>query len=183
MPAPVADTIVLGALNSVEGHVVSVPNHKDIREKIRASIDDVEVHKDGALVLDNEIKAGISNGDDDHDNGSDNNDAIIVTGADAAQHLLSLRDDGDPALTFRSLLLASGLSAFQAVVSQIYTVSRYRCLDVDSDDLLAQSPYLSLGTSADPNLVQTDHDHHPRDIYRSYRLLCRQSMGQLSPSW
>jgi len=127
MPAPVADTIVLGALNSVEGHVVPVPNHKDIRAKIRASIDDVEVRKNGALVLDNEIKAGTSNGGDNCDKDSDNKDAIIITGADAAQHLLSLRDDGDPALTFRSLLLASGLSAFQAVVSQIYTVSMFRC--------------------------------------------------------
>ncbi|AEO60728.1 hypothetical protein MYCTH_98157 [Thermothelomyces thermophilus ATCC 42464] len=48
-------------------------------------------------------------------------DAIIVTGADAAVHLLSLRDDGGQALTFRSILLATILSAFQAVMYQIYT--------------------------------------------------------------
>ncbi|KAL2190256.1 OPT superfamily oligopeptide transporter [Thermothelomyces heterothallicus CBS 203.75] len=50
-------------------------------------------------------------------------DAIIVTGADAAVHLLSLRDDGGRALTFRSILLATILSAFQAVMYQIYTAN------------------------------------------------------------
>ncbi|KAK4238673.1 OPT oligopeptide transporter protein-domain-containing protein [Achaetomium macrosporum] len=52
---------------------------------------------------------------------SDDEDAIIVTGTDAATHLLPLRDDGDPALTFRSLFLATCLSAFQACMYQIYT--------------------------------------------------------------
>lgn len=49
-------------------------------------------------------------------------DVVIVTGADAADHLLPLRDDFDPAFTFRSILLASALSCFQAVVYQIYMV-------------------------------------------------------------
>lgn len=54
---------------------------------------------------------------------SDNNpNAIIVTGADAALHLLPLRDDFDRVLTFRSILLASGLACFQAVMNQIYQV-------------------------------------------------------------
>ena len=48
---------------------------------------------------------------------------IIITGADAAAHLLPLRDDGDPSVTFRGIFLASCLSAFQAVMNQIYTVS------------------------------------------------------------
>ena len=55
---------------------------------------------------------------------SDNSDdVIIISGADAAAHLLPLRDDGDSALTFRGLFLASCLSCFQAVMYQIYTVS------------------------------------------------------------
>lgn len=58
------------------------------------------------------------------DNDSDSNpDAIIRTGADAALHLLSLRDDFDNVLTFRSILLASGLACFQAVMNQIYQVT------------------------------------------------------------
>lgn len=59
----------------------------------------------------------------DGDVGSGSDDVIIVTGADAAAHLLPLRDDGEPALTFRALFLATCLSAFQAVMYQIYTVS------------------------------------------------------------
>lgn len=55
---------------------------------------------------------------------SENQDQIIVTGADAAAHLLPLRDDGDPSVTFRGIFLASCLSAFQAVMNQIYTVGR-----------------------------------------------------------
>ena len=56
---------------------------------------------------------------------TDDPDHIIVTGADAAVHLLPLRDDGDPSVTFRGIFLASCLSAFQAVMNQIYTVSNY----------------------------------------------------------
>lgn len=59
---------------------------------------------------------------------TDDPDHIIVTGADAAAHLLPLRDDGDPSVTFRGIFLASCLSAFQAVMNQIYTVSHQsRC--------------------------------------------------------
>ncbi|GLI82270.1 hypothetical protein PoHVEF18_010700 [Penicillium ochrochloron] len=47
-------------------------------------------------------------------------DVVIVTGADAAVHLLPMRDDFDKALTFRSIFLASGLACFQAVMYQIY---------------------------------------------------------------
>ena len=51
---------------------------------------------------------------------------IIVSGEDVSTHLLSLRDDGDSPLTFRSIFLATGLSAFAAVMYQIYMVSRYQ---------------------------------------------------------
>ncbi|KAJ5375411.1 Oligopeptide transporter OPT superfamily [Penicillium concentricum] len=55
------------------------------------------------------------------DDGLDSNpDAIIVTGADAALHLLPLRDDFDSVLTLRSIFLSSGLACFQAVMYQIY---------------------------------------------------------------
>lgn len=51
-------------------------------------------------------------------------DVIIVSGEDVSTHLLSLRDDGDSPLTFRSIFLATGLSAFAAVMYQIYMASR-----------------------------------------------------------
>ena len=47
---------------------------------------------------------------------------IIVTGADAAKYLLPLRDDGDPALTFRSAVIGTLMSAFGAAMNQIYMV-------------------------------------------------------------
>ena len=50
-------------------------------------------------------------------------DVVIRTAQDVATHFLSLRDDFDPALTFRSMVLSTGLAAFQAVMYQIYMVS------------------------------------------------------------
>ena len=116
------DFITVGALNPVETKVVPTPTHPAINEKVRLSADEAGA-KEGAL--DSEIRPAPPPSDDDHDQEKDDarEDAIIITGADAAKHLLPLRDDGDPALTFRSLLLATCLSAFQAVMTQIYNVS------------------------------------------------------------
>jgi len=133
MPAPaaVADTVILGGLNSVEGKVLEVPSHKaineqiSINEKIRIEdSDDGEPQEDGVLVLDKEIKDAPPLDDDDEANKDDG--YIIITGADAANHLLPMRDDFEPALTFRSLFLATVLSCFQAVMYQIYMVSSYQ---------------------------------------------------------
>lgn len=52
-------------------------------------------------------------------------EAVIKTGADAAQHLLPLRDDFDPVISLRSIVLASAVSGFQAVMNQIYSVSSH----------------------------------------------------------
>lgn len=50
-------------------------------------------------------------------------DLVIRNGADASKHLLSLRDDEDPVLTFRSALLGTAFACFQAAMNQIYNVS------------------------------------------------------------
>jgi len=50
-------------------------------------------------------------------------DFVIRTGADASKHLLSLRDDEDPVLTFRSAILGTAFACFQAAMNQIYNVS------------------------------------------------------------
>lgn len=126
MPAPNVDTIVLGGVNAMIGNVSDIPSHEAINEKIRLShsVEERELPKDGALVEDFEIKTvPVSDGDEHDKEDSDNEDAIIITGADAAQHLLSMRDDGDSALTFRAMFLATGLSGFQASMYQIYNVS------------------------------------------------------------
>lgn len=53
---------------------------------------------------------------------ANSDDAILDTAEEIATHLLPLRDDFEPALSFRSLFLASCLAAFQAAMSQIYSV-------------------------------------------------------------
>jgi len=53
----------------------------------------------------------------------DDPDKIIKSGADAAQYMLSDRDDGDPAITIRSMVLGTAFAAFYASISQIYKVS------------------------------------------------------------
>ncbi|KAM7196244.1 oligopeptide transporter 8 [Naviculisporaceae sp. PSN 640] len=58
--------------------------------------------------------------DFEHGETSESDNVIIRTGADASAHLIELRDDFDPALTFRSIFIASILACFQAVMHQIY---------------------------------------------------------------
>lgn len=66
-------------------------------------------------------QTGISS-NTDGDSDTDSKEHIIVSGTDASKYLLPLRDDGDAALTFRGIVLATILSGFQAVMNQIYTV-------------------------------------------------------------
>ncbi|KAG8167618.1 hypothetical protein KVR01_003307 [Diaporthe batatas] len=121
--AGIDQAVIVGGLNPVEGKVFPVPTHSAANEK-EVIVGAARADTEGTLG-DDKISAAPSAGDggdhekDDDDSSSD--DVIIITGADAARHLLPLRDDFDTALTFRSLVLASGLSCFQAVMSQIYT--------------------------------------------------------------
>lgn len=102
---------------AVEGRT---PIHEISDEKVYSS-GDIDYEKKGGLDTEISIAPPLDNDDDySKDNASD--DVIIITGADAAAHLLPMRDDGESALTFRSILLATCLSAFQAVMSQIYSV-------------------------------------------------------------
>ncbi len=111
---------------------------------------------------------------DSQDKEEANEDVIIITGEDAALHLLPMRDDFQPALTFRSLFLASGLSAFQAVMSQIYQVSEHRsCTARCCCYVHTSSPPRMLRCP----LVQTDRGHHLGDLHRSHCLLPRQRLG------
>jgi hypothetical protein len=118
---PMGDGLILGA-PGIEGKTTVIPSHEAINaftdEKRRLASIDGGLEKTG--VLEPEIKAALPSYDSaEHDDGGDH---IIITGADAAAHLLPMRDDHEPALTFRSMFLATILSAFQAVVYQIYQV-------------------------------------------------------------
>ncbi|KAG5984604.1 hypothetical protein E4U55_004046 [Claviceps digitariae] len=121
-----AKTIVLGGVDAIEDNAVHVPSHDVINEKkanVRSdavTVDDVD--DDNVQQRNTDVQKGRNSSDDaDKEEDSDNENIIIITGRDAAQHLLPLRDDFEPALTFRSIVLASVLSAFQAVMSQIYS--------------------------------------------------------------
>lgn len=105
---PFGDTIIAAAIDPVSGKAVSAPHHDEITEKLGQQKSEIQ----------QQPSAEDSDGGKDSD--TDREDAIIVSGADAAKHLLPLRDDGDPSLTFRSMVLATALSGFQAVMNQIY---------------------------------------------------------------
>lgn len=165
--AGIDQAVIVGGLNPVENKVFSVPTHSAADEKEIIAVGAARADTDGTLGGD-KIKEAPSAGDDgDHDKNDDDEDGrssdevIIITGADAARHLLPMRDDFDTALTFRSLLLASGLSCFQAVMSQIYTVGGERmplvtCLSLIGADLYTlssnrrQLPFRALSSSSSP---------------------------------
>lgn len=73
-------------------------------------------------------------------------DYVIRSGVDASKHLLSLRDDEDPVLTFRSALLGTAFACFQAAMNQIYNVSSSHVtragLTVSSNPRTHRSPVL-----------------------------------------
>lgn len=123
---PMGDSLILGA-PGIEGKTTVVPTHEAVNafteEKHRLAVRDGNLGKKG--VLEPEIIPALPSYDSSE---RDDEDHIIITGADAAAHLLPMRDDLEPALTFRSIFLATILSAFQAVVYQIYQVqSALRC--------------------------------------------------------
>ncbi|KAH6632556.1 OPT oligopeptide transporter [Chaetomium tenue] len=105
--------------------IVEVPRPEeshDTREQPHLAIDDEKKSKIGSAEspeIEPVPPAYDNDSSQEKEDGSE--DVIIITGADAATHLLPLRDDHDPSLTFRGLFLATGLSAFQAVMYQIYT--------------------------------------------------------------
>lgn len=115
--------IVVGGFNSVEGKVVEVPTHPSANDKeILTAGNDQVVTKEGGDIEIKPATPAESDGYGEKDN--DSNEVIIITGADAAHHLLPMRDDGDPALTVRSMVLATILAGFQAVMYQIYQVGK-----------------------------------------------------------
>ncbi|KAJ5659517.1 OPT oligopeptide transporter [Penicillium longicatenatum] len=98
--------------DSLDEGVVSVSGHDVFDEKTTINVTSKGDHQ----LTTTSFGSGEIGGEDDRNS----DDVIIVDGVDAANHLLPMRDDGDPALTLRSLILASGLACFQAVMYQIY---------------------------------------------------------------
>lgn len=146
------------------------PADNSIEEKTGLSASEAQIHKDGVVVADSEVETPHQyDGEQDSER-----EEIIVTGSDAAKYLLPLRDDGDPAITFRGLFLATVLSAFQAVMSQIYNVGVYLA------NLTLKLPHK---TYINFIQVQTHLHHNSRHLYRHHRILSWYSMGSFSTSW
>ncbi|OOQ84620.1 oligopeptide transporter [Penicillium brasilianum] len=89
-------------------------------EGLEVSSQDVIDEKTTAAISTSEDKSDITKDEINGETDRDSAEVVIVTGADAAQHLLPLRDDFEPTVTFRSILLASLLACFQGVMNQIY---------------------------------------------------------------
>ena len=116
MAEPTTEKATVGPPDPADDVPTSIPSRGSGDGKAHGSADE-KTGKGG--VLDPEIAPAVP---DDGLCDTASEDVVIVTGADAAAHLLPLRDDFEPALTFRSMFLASCLSCFQAVMSQIYQV-------------------------------------------------------------
>lgn len=156
--------------NEVATEVNAAPggsDHEVVDEKARARAEDIDAGSGKEGGLETTISPAPLPQYDSQEKGSDDEGAIIITGADAAAHLLPMRDDGEPALTFRSLFLATVLSAFQAVVSQIYTVSSKHASPCNGIFLFSSIVDILFA------IVQTDSSHDSRNLYRSHCLLCR----------
>lgn len=102
--------------SSVNEDVVGVVEVPSTDSSSQDAVQTTEKKQDPDL---NITAAPVTEYDDVDEKGSDADEALIVTGADVSRYLLSLRDDFDPAITFRSMFIASGLACFQAVVNQI----------------------------------------------------------------
>ncbi|CZT49190.1 related to peptide transporter [Rhynchosporium secalis] len=109
-----ADKIQPDGNNPIEGKITTIPSHVEIAKKMQSSVAGEKGDIDVAI---NPLPGYSSETGKDSDT---DDDAIIVTGEDASKYLLPLRDDFEPALTFRSMFLCSGLCIFQAVMFQIY---------------------------------------------------------------
>lgn len=161
---PMGDAIIGQGINSIEGKAFEVPTHTAINRRDRKSIDATYIAQNAPAEEISNIRR-LSVDESSQDEKDDNSeDKIIITGADAAEHLLPMRDDHDSSLTFRGLFLATGLSAFQAVMYQIYMVSSQFC---------ASLPCIRLMCHA----VQTNARHHPGHFHCPHRVLPRQRLG------
>ncbi|PLN84639.1 OPT peptide transporter Mtd1 [Aspergillus taichungensis] len=101
----------------VEGPVLRRTERSDNAEidtKKEAQVVPQEV--DGAYELDGEDRSS-PEGDTHYVKGH----PVIRNGADVSKYIVSVRDDGDPALTFRSIVLGSAFTALSSVITMLYT--------------------------------------------------------------
>ncbi|KAG5650368.1 hypothetical protein H0H81_012483 [Sphagnurus paluster] len=102
---------ILSTLPSVE----NVSEKESNQEKESVSFDATK-EKD----IDSSLEA---RADDSDDTVYLNGEPVITTGLDVSRFLIDIRDDGDDALTFRSLFLGTVMAGLGAALCQVYFMS------------------------------------------------------------
>lgn len=86
----------------------NLETNKD-EDKVEEQLDEEERHEQEANVLAGNMSTEVANGH-----------PIINTGMDVPRFIVSDRDDGDPAITFRALVLGTAFTAFACVINMLY---------------------------------------------------------------
>lgn len=81
---------------------------------------------------------------------------IIKDGNDVARYVVSTQDDHDPALTFRSFIIGSGLTALAACINQIYF---YKPVDVSFASVFLCLMAYVIGLAWSKALPRREHVH------------------------
>jgi len=82
------------------------------------SFDSKEVVQEKDLI-DGKTEIGVASDSDSDEVLMVNGEPVIVTGLDVSRFQVDLRDDGDPALTFRSLFLGTVFAGLGAALGQV----------------------------------------------------------------
>lgn len=95
--------------------LASASHKKDTSTRIQPAPDNVsEIGSEGRDDPEDQRKS------EDHDAQLVRGSVVVRDGNDVAQYVVSTQDDGDPACTFRSFIIGSGLTALAACINQIY---------------------------------------------------------------
>ncbi|KAH8093252.1 oligopeptide transporter [Cristinia sonorae] len=100
----------------------NLPAHAPAADKIneKSQVVDIIGEKEYYSSDDNSLESK-SLDRDDPDVQFVNGEPVIANGRDVSKYLVDLRDDGDPAITFRSLVLGTLFAGLGATMVQIYT--------------------------------------------------------------
>lgn len=123
--------------------------------------------------------------DDDEEAEFRNGEQVIATGRDVSRFVVDIRDDGDEALTFRSIVLGTIFAGMSAALCQ---VSRRRQLPVVIIVLVIPSPDFLLFNVRKVDYFRPDipFQARPNDsvdgIFASDYLYCGKWLGKVLPS-
>jgi hypothetical protein len=114
-------------------HTASSSSAEDAPDFLPAAVDAQNSEKGVALDAD---KSDLLDEDPDEKPVYVNGEPVISTGSDVSKFLVDLRDDGDPPLTFRSLVLGTVFGSLGAALYQVCVYSP-TCLSIGTYRTLA----------------------------------------------